>query len=516
MRGKTIRFFYLFILFSLGISCQSVKEKKSVPLMPDILPDYTEIVIPPNIAPLCFSIQEKGLKYFVEIRGEKGSPIRIHSKKASIRIPLKPWRKLLEENRGREIQLSISVLDSNRTRLEFQPIVQHVAQEKIDPYLVYRRIPPLYILWKKIRICERNLENFNERTIFLNKPMGEGCLNCHSFLNYRPESWLVQLRKCPITGILLIREGNLMLLDPRTERVKSPGVYPAWHPRGKYIVFSVNKVRQFFHLVGENRDVIDLVSDLVLYHVDKNTLQVFPSLADPSRLETYPHWAPDGKFLYFCSAPGYDTTKIFTEQAYKKIRYDLMRISFDPVTGTFGSLETVLSSEKMEFSITHPRISPDGRFLLFCMCNYGNFSIYQPSSDLYLMDLKTREIRRLGVNSDRSESYHAWSSNGRWIVFSSKREDGVCARPYFSYIDSLGNASKPFVLPQQDPKYYEYTLETFNVPEFIVTSIQPRPQKILLSALQKNKLLHAKDQDASVEMQTPSAEESSWKPASSR
>jgi len=514
MKIKAIPFF--FVIFAFGISCQSIKQTKSVSRVPTILPDYTEIVIPPNIAPLCFSIQEKGLKYFVEIRGENGKPIHVRSRNGKVHIPIKPWKKLLDQNRGKEIRLFVSVLDSHRTRLEFQPIVQYVAREEIDPYLVYRRIPPLYILWKKIRICERNLENFNERTILWNKPMGEGCLNCHSFLNYRPEHWLVQLRKCPGTGFLLIQEGNPMLVDPRTERVKSPAVYPAWHPSGKYIAFSVNKVRQFFHLAGENRDVIDLVSDLVLYHVDKNTLQVFPALADPSRLETYPHWSPDGKFLYFCSAPGYDTTQIFTQAIYKKIRYDLMRVPFDPETGTLGQIETVLSSEKMGASITHPRISPDGRFLLFCMCNYGNFSIYQPSSDLYLMDLKTKEVRALPVNSHRSESYHAWSSNGRWIVFSSKREDGLCARPYFSYVDTLGNASKPFVLPQRDPKYYEYTIETFNVPEFLIAPVQPRPQKILLSALRKNKLIHAKDQGASVEMPMPSSEESSWKPAPSK
>lgn len=516
MRSKAIRCFYFIIIFTLGISCQPIEEKKSLPLLPKISPDYSGIVIPPNIAPLCFSIEEKGLHYAVEIRGEKGDPIRIGSRNGKVQISIKPWKKLLRENRGREIKLFISVLDSSRTWLAFQPIVQRVAQEKIDPYLVYRRIPPLYILWKKIRICERNLENFQERTILFNKPMGEGCLNCHSFLNYKPDSWLVQLRKCPVTGFLFIHQDKPMLIDPRTERVKSPVVYPAWHPSGKYIAFSVNKVRQFFHLTGENRDVIDLVSDLVLYHVDKNTFQVFPQLADPSRLETYPHWSPDGKFLYFCSAPGYDTTKIFTEAIYKKIRYDLMRVPFDAETGTFGALETVLSSQKMGSSITHPRISPDGRFLLFCLCDYGNFSIYQPSSDLYLMDLKTRELRRLDVNSPRSESYHAWSSNGRWIVFSSKREDGVCARPYFSYIDTLGNASKPFILPQRDPKYYEYTIETFNVPEFIVTPVQPRPQKILLSVLRKKPLLHAKDQGASIEMQMPSTEESSWKPTPAR
>jgi hypothetical protein len=149
-----------------------------------------------------------------------------------------------------------------------------------------------------------------------------------------------------------------------------------------------------------------------------------------------------------------------------------MRISYDLQSGTWGELETVLSADETGKSILLPRISPDGRFLVFCMCKYGCFPIYQPTSDLYLMDLETGQHRRLPVNSDRSESWHSWSSNSRWLAFSSKRRDGLFTRTYFSYIDETGRAHKPFILPQEDPAFYDSCLKTYTVPELVTEPVK--------------------------------------------
>jgi hypothetical protein len=106
------------------------------------------------------------------------------------------------------------------------------------------------------------------------------------------------------------------------------------------------------------------------------------------------------------------------------------------------------------------------------MCDYGCFPIYQPSSDLYLMDLATREYRRLDINSEYSESWHSWSSNNRWIAFSSKRQGGLFTRTYLSYVDEEGRAHKPFVLPQRDPTYYQSLLKTYSVPELATDRVK--------------------------------------------
>ena len=84
-----------------------------------------------------------------------------------------------------------------------------------------------------------------------------------------------------------------------------------------------------------------------------------------------------------------------------------------------------------------------------------------------MLDLKTKQYRKLNINSEHSESFHTWSSNSRWFVFASKRKDGLCSRLYFSYVDSLGNVYKPFLMPQKDPTFYDTYIKNYNVPELI-------------------------------------------------
>jgi dipeptidyl aminopeptidase/acylaminoacyl peptidase len=144
-----------------------------------------------------------------------------------------------------------------------------------------------------------------------------------------------------------------------------------------------------------------------------------------------------------------------------------MRIRYDLASDQWGDPELVLSAEQTGRSILQPRISPDGRFLLCCQCRYGSFPIYQPTSDLYMLDLDSGECTRLEINSEFSESWHSWSSNGRWIAFSSRRQGGLFTRCYLSFVDEAGRAHKPFLVPQRDPQFYDSLLKTISVPELI-------------------------------------------------
>jgi Tol biopolymer transport system component len=239
----------------------------------------------------------------------------------------------------------------------------------------------------------------------------------------------------------------------------------------------------------EVRDVVDLDSALVSYLAEDRTAVCPPQLSDKNRLETYPTWSPDGEYLYYCSAPVLwkDRDSVPPEN-YEKVKYDLCRVSFDVRDNSWGPVETVLSAEETGLSILLPRISPDGRFLLFCMCEYGCFPVYQASSDLYIMDLSTGKYRSLAVNSKYSESWHSWSSNSRWIAFSSKRQDGLFTRTYLSYVSNDGEVHKPFVLPQRDPAYYDSLLETYSVPELITGKIKVRKSLLGRAARSKDSI----------------------------
>jgi len=433
---------------------------------PRISPDYSGVVLPANIAPLNFRVVEPGQQYLARIHGR--GAIEVSSRTGEVRIPLRPWRALLQANKGGEILFDIYVKDAEHGWRKFRSLSNTVANDDIDGYVIYRRMKPIYNWWKDIGIYQRNLAGYGESPVLHGRSFEDGCLNCHSFAGHEPGLMTIGLRSATYgSSTLLFRDGGVSKLGAKWG-------YTAWHPTGKLAVYSINEVRQFFHAGRmEVRDVIDLDSALVCYMADRQKVVCPPELARKDRLETYPAWSPDGEYLYFCRAsiPWKDRDAVPPEN-YDKVKYDLCRVRYDVQNDRWGQVETVLTAEQTGLSILLPRVSPDGRFLLFCMCEYGCFPVYQSSSDLYLMDLATGKYERLPINSEYSESWHSWSSNSRWIAFSSKRRGGFFTRTYLSYIDAGGRAHKPFVLPQQDPAYYDLLLETYSVPELVKSRVK--------------------------------------------
>ncbi len=460
---------------------------------PRINPDYTDVVIPPNIAPLNFRVLEPLDEAALRISSNSGDPIDLKSGDGVFQIPIKAWKKLLNQNRGQSLILHIRIRKDSKWQA-FRPIINRISQEPIDSYLAYRLINPAYSLWTVMGLYQRNLETFDEKPILVNRLTQDNCMNCHNFKNNDPDFMLMHLRGGPGSGTLIRWQGEIRKVDTATDFNKA-GAYPSWHPNGNIIAFSVNALTMFFHARGESRDVLDSASDLVLYLIDKNMITTGRGIANPDRMETFPCWAPDGQHLYFCAADKLDKYVGIRDGKedlfWENIRYDLMRIAYTAETDTWGEPETVLSAEQAGGSITLPRISPDGRFLIFTKADYGNFPIYLKSSDLYLLDLKTGKYKRLECNSDQTESFHSWSSNGRWFVFSSKRLDGFCARPFFSYLAQDGTASKPILLPQKDPAFYDTFLKTYNVPELVRGSISVNPRTWARTAM-SNAVVKAK------------------------
>ncbi len=430
---------------------------------PNLSPDYSGTVIPANIAPLNLQILEEGRAYLLKIRSESGSPITVSSRTGQMRIPRRPWRALLSANRGRDLHFDVYVQDADRQWRRFEPVTNAIAKEDIDGTLVFRFMKPIYNWWKDIGIYQRDLGSYDTSVVLHGRSFGEGCLNCHSFVRNEPDTMSISLRSATYgSHTLLARDG-------RVDKVGAKWGYTAWHPSGRLAVYSMNKVIQFFRAGAlEVRDVADLDSALVCYQVESRKTFSPPELADKDRLETYPAWSPDGKYLYYCSAPIlWEDRNAVPPAHYEDLKYDLWRIPYDIETGQWGTAEAFLSAQETGLSIQLPRFSPDGRFLLFCMCRYGCFPIYQPSSDLYIMDMATRQYRKLAINSEHSESWHSWSSNSRWVAFSSKRPGGLFTRTYLSYVDETGAAHKPFVVPQRDPAHYDSLLETYSVPELV-------------------------------------------------
>ncbi len=167
-------------------------------------------------------------------------------------------------------------------------------------------------------------------------------------------------------------------------------------------------------------------------------------------------------------------------QGYQDVRYSIRSIAFDPESFSFGDrLETVYDAMASGKDATFPRVSPDGRFLLFAETAYGCFAIWHKDADLRMIDLQDGTLHRLDeINGPDADSYHCWSSNSRWIIWASRRLDGLYSRLFIAHIDENGTPSKPFLLPQKDPGFNELLLKSFNVPEFITGPVTFDPKEM--------------------------------------
>ncbi len=463
--------FFIFSAFLIiccsGNDCNEITVNKE----PVIIPDYSNITVPQNIAPINFYIAEEGKRYRVVIKSSKGTQIIVKSFDNKIIIPIGRWKKLIKEAAGGELIFDISVR-KNKSWIKYKSIINHVAAEPIDSYVVYRLIHPGFEMWSRMGIYQRCLENFKELPVMVNTLSQNNCINCHSFLKNESHTMLFHMRG-NMGGTVIYRNREIKKVNTKTDEIISAGVYPSWHPSGRYVTFSVNKIMQVFHAVPDKRiEVIDTLSDLIIYDTESNIVYQCESIASKERFETFPYWSPDGKYLYFCSAKALDKSR------YNEIRYDLLRISFNPETRRFGNVDTIISSSKTGKSISFPVVSPDGRYILFCMSEYGNFTIWHNDSDLYLLDIENNEIIRPAINSNKSESYHSWSSNGRWIIFASRRDDGLFTRLWIAYFSSDRQFGKPFTLPQKNPEHNESFLKSYNRPELIRTKLDLHPRKL--------------------------------------
>lgn len=445
-----------------------------------IFPDYGGAVIPPNIAPLNFEIRDPGIAFAARISSRNGEPIEIPGKGATVSIPGKPWQRLLSQNRGEEIRIEIFVKTHDGQWTRPEPVTLQIASEDIDPHVIYRKMfgTPRQVRGA-MRICSRNLADFDESVLLSSSDAGNACLNCHTFPRNNTDEMLIGIRSPHYGTATLLVEGDSV------QRIDKKFGYTSWHPAGKLAAYSINNLPMFYHTSrDEIRDTVDLDSMLAFYRSDTKTNFTIPQLSRKERLENWPTWSADGRYLYYCSAP-----KLWADDAeyppvqYDQVRYDLMRIPYDSGTGEFGEPETVLSSKDTGKSVSMPQCSPDGQWLTFCMCDHGYFPAWQEDSDIFLMALHGQagppfRYERLDLNSNKSESWHTWSSNSRWLVFSSKSLHGYFTRLFIAYIDSQGKAHKAIVLPQEDPCYYESSLEMFNTAALVTQPPQVSGEKL--------------------------------------
>ncbi len=470
-------------LLSTVVSCSGVSVPevyKESAQLPKIYPDYVDVMVPVNIAPLSFML-DGDCDEMVARYTYAGDELLAGGESACPDVG--EWHQLTQHAQGQDIQVEVYARRQGEwTR--YKPFAIKVSPDSIDPYISYRLISPSYVAYEELTISQHSLERHEESVIYDNmlcSTAKEGqCVNCHHFQQYDPARMQFHARQ-NMGGTVIAYDGSLRKVNMANDSILSAGVYPAWHPWLPLIVYSTNITRQVFHTRDINKiEVFDSASDLIAYDAERNEVANLERAAD--ELEVFPAWAPTGDCLYYCSAhfEFRDTTdhELQVIERAREVKYNLYRKRFNPETWEFGPSELLFDAATMGKSATLPRVSPDGRYLMFTLGEAGCFHIWHYDADLWTIDLQTGEARALReLNSDKTESYHSWSSNGRWVVFSSRRDDGGFTRPFFAHIDAKGRGSKPFELPEADPAWHRKSLKCYNIPEFVKGKVEVRPQQ---------------------------------------
>ncbi len=457
----------LAIPFLTGCTSQVVNPTK-VNQLPKIYPDYTDVTIPAEIAPLNFNWVEDDIDGMdVVVKGSKGGELHVQGDEAAFDIA--DWHKLAQQNKGGQLTFTVCILKDGQW-MQYKDFAVMISEYSLDEWgLTYRRIAPGYEVFSKMGLYQRDLSNFNEYPIIENTQVPGMCVNCHTAHQTDPEQFVFHVRGGHGATMFQIN-GQREWLKASNEQLGGSMVYPYWHPSGKYCAFSTNQTRQGFHVSPNERiEVFDLSSDVFVYNPATHEILTDSLLSTKDWSENSPVFSSDGRTLYYmtCKQQEYPAH-------YKDEKYNLCKIDFDPETGKFGEkVDTVFNAVAIGKSMTWPRPSYDGKYILFTLMDYGYFSIWHEESDQWLLDLQTGETRELKeINSTKADSYHNWNVNSHWIVFTSRRDDGYYSRLYLASVDDQGHFSKPFLLPQRHPKaYYEESVYSFNTPDFTKTKV---------------------------------------------
>lgn len=450
----------------------------------EVWPDYLNVELPPNIAPLNFDVRgaAEDAAVRVTLTAPDGDALATDGRACAVRFPEGAWRAFLGRHAGQPLA---GVLRVGEATLAF---TNAVSKFPIDSHLTYRLIPPSYTGFAEVGIYQRDLTAFRERALYRNVQDDRmQCVNCHTYNAGDPGQYLFHTRaRHAGTMIVSARYGKARVV-PKVPGGYGGGVYPAWHPSGDFIAFSCNDTSQLFYTANPDKiEVFDSRSDLFLYRLSDGRVTMIEQ--SPLVFECYPAWSPDGKSLVSVAArvPFKELAKEKADRErmvggrYTEILYDLVIRTFDSTALAFSQPRILVNAQVSKRSFTFPRVSPDGRWIVFTASSHGVFSIWRREADLWIYDRGTGTVRRLDeLNSNQAESYHCFSRDGRWMVFSSRRDDGAYTRPYFAAFDpATGRFAKPFLLPVREPSEHGRRMLSYNIPELSAGPVAESPREL--------------------------------------
>jgi hypothetical protein len=428
-----------------------------------IVRPYDGAAFPPNIAPSRISWEDQTDNTWMVCVRAKGwsSSLQVVTREKEWRPSADIWKAIKQDAGDGWVDVEVrgcSVLDGKRLgegvyvdRIKFR-----ISRYPADPCVVFRMVTPLFHGLKTPDICYQEIGSLHAKMFLPGK--NQYCTNCHSFpanpsLPAKDVNLAIAVREQLVPGK---NRRMLGLYDFATRAGKTMNVnsyFMCWSPDGsKVAVTGGHEVLVRPMVTLETQQFYVLLADIVI--VDTRTLEAapLPGASEPEYMESFPTWSPDGKTIVFARA------RELSFYEFSERKYDLYQVSYNDGAG--GKATPVPGASQNGMSNFAPRYSPDGKWIVFNQAEWG--SLVAPSAHLWILSTEEGAVpRKLECNCDAAmDSHHSWSSNSRWLLFASKRDDGIFARLYLSEIDEAGHAAPPVELPTEDD-----TMMSYNVPE---------------------------------------------------
>lgn len=388
-----------------------------------------------------------------------------------------------------EESILITVIGFNKkaplTILSASTITINISKDPVNDSIFYREVKlPFSEAFKDLPSLRWRLGSIstNKRPKVVLKNLNL-CGNCHTF-SADGKTMGVELdwdgnksgfALSAIKKEMIISDENIILWDNYESEKKEPTLGSAGtiSPNNKYVASTVNDqvISIIYDDVSFSQKTFLTKGILCIYDREGKNFFALSGADDQKYVHCNPNWSPDGKYLVYMRAlakdfhkPGTEKKVMYQQDALNELlkerqnfQYDLYKIPFN--NGKGGISEPIKGASSNGKSNYFPRYSPDGKWIVFCQSE--NFALLQPDSKLCIIPAEGGVARELKYNTPRMNSWHSWSSNSKWLVFSSKWQ-GPYTQLYLTHIDENGKDSPPvllenFITPER----------AANIPEFV-------------------------------------------------
>ena len=445
---------------------------------------------PESVAPTVVWTDETGRvdRWNVVVRDDTGADVVTASVDTPRWRPSEDdWARIKQRSAERDAELVVAGVDRTNpaTTLSSSRVHLRTSKDPVGDSLFYREVPlpfltavqdPSRIRWRYGTIDMQD----GPPIVLQNLPV---CGNCHSFadngsalgldVDYGNDKGAYAIM--PVAKHMVMDDAKIMTWSDfkRADGELTFGLLSRVSPTGRYVISTV-KDRSVFVAMPDlmiSQLFFPIKGILVVYDRETHTFAPLPGADDPQYVQTNAVWSHDGKYIVFARTKAYHAQRLeqqnsalvdekdvpeFTVEK-QPFRYDLYRIPFNDGKG--GTPEPLRGASGDGMSNYFPKFSPDGKWIVFCKAK--SYMLLQPDSDLYIIPAEGGTARRLRYNTARMNSWHSWSSNSRWLVFSSK-VNGPYTQLFLTHIDENGNDTPPVLLER-----FTSSDRAANIPEFV-------------------------------------------------